>query len=44
MTHARAAYAARYGRLPGKSFGRNYEDIIDRIRHSIAIQYDEYPW
>ena len=44
MTHARAAYAARYGRLPGKSFGRNYEHIIDRIRHSIAIQYDEYPW
>jgi integrase len=44
MAHARAAYAARYGRLPGKSFGRNYEHIIDRIRHSIAIQYDEYPW
>jgi integrase len=44
MACARTAYAARYSRLPGKSFGRNYEHLIDRIRHSVAIQYDEFPW
>jgi hypothetical protein len=42
MAHARSAYATRHGRLPAKSFSRNYEHVIDRIRHSTAIQYDEY--
>lgn len=44
MSYARAAYAHRYGRLPGKSFGRNYEHVIDRIRRAVAIQYHEQEW
>jgi integrase len=44
MAHARSAYAHRYDRLPGKSFGRNYEHVIDRIRRAVAIQYHEREW
>lgn len=44
MSEARSAYTARYQRLPGISFRRNYEHLLRRLRKAVGIAYHEQAW
>ena len=44
MAGARRSYYERYGRLPGKSFSRNYEHILRRLHRALEIRYSTVEW